>query len=252
MLRHAYRRAKQLDDNRLSRGNRPIKEYLKNPKEPAKDWLNYNFGWRPLVADARAIANISSYSSKRMRRIDDWNSGKRSSSAWVASLKGSSQSSGWYDSNTSSNGLRSTTVEQESWLSANFTLSSEYYEALRQDRGQQILQALGADLSISHLWNAMPWSWLVDWFADIGNVIEANSNRFGFQFKNGSVMTHTKIETSIKKTSGPSLSECGPVIRHTEYKQRTHASTLDGYVGFMNFMDPSRLATLSSLAVTRL
>lgn len=34
-------------------------------------------------------------------------------------------------------------------------------------------------MSFSTAWNAIPWTWLIDWFTNIGNVLETNRNSIG-------------------------------------------------------------------------
>lgn len=60
------------------------------------------------------------------------------------------------------------------WFSGAFRyhLASTDSQWGRIERTSQLMaKLLGARLDAQSLWAAMPWSWLVDWFADVGDII---------------------------------------------------------------------------------
>lgn len=53
--------------------------------------------------------------------------------------------------------------------------------------------AFGAGLRPSSLWNAMPWTWLIDWFSSLGDYIAANDNTVPVTLSHFSIMEYRGI-----------------------------------------------------------
>jgi hypothetical protein len=120
------------------------------------------------------------------------------------------------------NPLRRTTVTTERvWFSGAFTYlyqrtpeQNEFFRRIREAR-----DVYGLDLSIEVAWNLLPYSWLVDWYANIGDVAH-NLTRFsqdGLTMRYGYIMRHKRIEYIY--TYGPSS-----FTTVAEVKQRRGAS----------------------------
>lgn len=59
------------------------------------------------------------------------------------------------------------------------------------------------------LWEILPWTWFIDWFANVGTVIQANNNTLNLNHVGSCIMCHTESETLwtvIKKGSWNTIS----------------------------------------------
>lgn len=113
-------------------------------------------------------------------------------------------------------------------------------------------QALGLDVNVVALWNALPWSWLVDWFANVDDLLKLKQNRFGMQFDSACRMVHTTYDsTMVPIGNWTGVSTSGTSRYVSTYKtRRTFAPSFTRSVG-LNYLSDSQLTTLASLAVTR-
>jgi len=69
---------------------------------------------------------------------------------------------------------------------------------------QQAGQLLGARLDPASLWQAMPWSWLIDWFTDIGDIIANGTNStFDGQVLQYGYLMRTTTRTATISTDAP-------------------------------------------------
>lgn len=159
-------------------------------KALGNEYLNLEFGWKPLVNDlkkfSRAIINAQSILDQYER-----NSGKLVRRRYVFPQFTSgdtrvvlSDCSPW--GNPLSNGLngpdvnmgkviRSHTVTVDRWFSGAFTYYVPPADGLRNDIARIVIQArklLGLSLTPDSLWNLAPWSWAIDWFFNVGDVLK--------------------------------------------------------------------------------
>jgi len=67
-------------------------------------------------------------------------------------------------------------------------------------------------------WELTPWSFVVDWFVPVGNVLEALTARVGVTFIDG--FTSWKVESTYEDECIPSGNVYGPVVVNTQRMYR--------------------------------
>lgn len=152
------------------------------------DYLNVEFGWKPLISDVRKLARAVIKSEEILDEYEK-NSGKLIHKRYDFPVKleiqehtwgqyipvprlefGFYKFGKWYGDLTWTDKVRT-----RQWFSGCFT----YYFPPRGDSMRATASArklLGVELTPATLWNLAPWSWAVDWFANVGNVLDAFDN----------------------------------------------------------------------------
>lgn len=173
------------------------------------EYLNYAFGWRPFVNDLREMYHLMKTIDKRMAQIvrDNGRAIKRGTrfnkevSTQIISGPGSSlmsQGSRSIGASAAASGgsyqyafadvlgvpttisgssvvSRSVTTTRESWYSASY--SYHIPDTRSWQWNARTKAALFGALPTPRLvWEIMPWSWLVDWFANVGDSLEYHLN----------------------------------------------------------------------------
>jgi hypothetical protein len=154
------------------------------------EYLNVEFGWKPLLRDyskfSDAIKNaekiLDDYekgSGKPIRRKykfpTEFNVEVYEENGFVAPLL--DQTSLWTNGNYYGDLRKTTTTRVRRWFSAMYM----YYFPPRGDpsrKTSELNRLYGTDITPNTLWNAAPWSWAIDWFADVGTTM---SNLSAFQ-----------------------------------------------------------------------
>lgn len=253
MLKHAMNRARVLAN--AAGGDTPsaIKRYLGNPSNPAEDWLNYNFGWRPFVSDISSIYSVADWMHSRAKMMRGFSPIITRRSNLGSNISVTRNNNIVFDSTiTSWFGTDKITTTTKKWCVSHWVKDPmRFNAALSTDHQYLRRHALGLNFAFSHLWDAMPWSWLVDWFTDAGSVIHALQNRMGIRFLNASVMTNTRAVREIwpkpprrdNMTSGSAQ-----IAKETKSRSPTTPSILPSSIPYLG---TGQLATLAALAVTR-
>jgi len=257
MLSHAYRRARELEravgikNPKKGSVRRAVGRYMSNPSNPAKDWLNYNFGWRPFMADMSSLSKLFPSVAERTRKLNEMTYRHISRTASLGSASESGSGEFRYDRQLDIFADFQQTRQITQWVSTNWKISEFNYQALQNNQAVQLGAALGLDIGVHHIWNAIPFTWLTDWFVDIGSIIEARQNRAGFQYEGGSTMTHTLWDLTLTPRAALGIPKCAPVKKVYEKKHRNKAQLSYASNITIPVFSGGQLATLSSLAVTR-
>lgn len=181
----------------IYRGMGGSRKHLFMPKQLASDYLEYTFGWVPFLSDLGKLYNTYQNYDKILRRL------RRQNNHWVK--KGGSVLTKnevtnredlylqdapavkpalvtyLYDfpysgrPNKWGNTIYETQTETDIWFEGCF----KYYIPQLSDFGasrysliRNYMQVYGLRISPSLVWNLTPWTWLADWFANTGDIID--------------------------------------------------------------------------------
>jgi hypothetical protein len=177
------------------------KKHIAQPKELSDHYLNVQFGWMPFLKDiedfTRVISLSNEYIADLTRRNNQWEKRFR--------VLSETESSDRISFSTSSAGCQPAGVNITNLcrpMTINGTSNVKYYHEVRSDilvriwssgyfkfyrpefdsslgsnlsrwnHVQQMLTLYGARINPSVLYKITPWSWLVDWFSNVGKVVD--------------------------------------------------------------------------------
>lgn len=242
-------------------------------KVPADEYLNIEFGWKPIFRDAskfidavaRADAVLAQYerdAGKTVRRR--WSFPSESETSLITERTEMSPfinggASALYTGAFPSGkviGVR--TTERRRWFSGAFTYYLPRGYSSRDELQRRALQAkklLGLSLTPETLWNLAPWSWAIDWFTNAGDVVSnlSDMSTDGLILRYGYIMEHT-VTTDTYTFSGPTgLQSGGRPAAFTlvsETKTRRKANPF-GFGLTWGGLSPRQLAILAALGLSK-
>lgn len=193
---------------------RPSRKTVEDAYGHAADgYLTYEFGWKPLYSDVVSLINslkkanaiIRQYSrdsGKFVRRRSSLPATSRTTETYVGS--DTTTGTGASVSNIGWQRLTGNTYTSEFktdvWFSGSFT----YFVPVSDDMMSKLERfealankVLGVRAQADTLWELTPWSWLIDWVTNVGDVL---SNGVAFQndglvMRYGYLMRRTRIRT---------------------------------------------------------
>lgn len=264
---------------------------LRKHTNPGNEWLSYHFGWAPLVQDIMAAVeilyklHILLYTSNESRRhrggdLGTWgrvNNNSTDSSdrqlvfeSPLSELPGSPQ---WKDlvGTSTLHSASDVPFGVGSW-SRSVLVHADYRFAARFHSGavpnsaenghiDKAFDLLGLDITPATLWNLAPWTWLLDWFSNIGTVAQNLSDLdwsnvlLDYAYLTVKVKTSATVSATLPKswTANFVFTNRTPFISHTyvtEEKIREQASPYGFSVGW-NGLSPFQLSILAALGMTR-
>lgn len=242
-------------------------------KKAGSEYLNVEFGWKPLVSDITKAAFAVDRADKIIRQYHR-DSGKVVRRRWefptetvyddvivATGVSVGTQPSGYNMYTTappSGQVRRIRKMTTRRWFSGAFT----YYLPTVQEGDWSNVPAeakklLGLSLTPDVLWNVGPWSWLVDWFTNAGDVI-SNLTDFavdGLVMRYGYIMEHTVCRDTYIFEGPTGLSNPSPrpapLTFVTETKQRRKANPFGFGVTWDGLSDRQN-AILAALGLTKL
>jgi hypothetical protein len=235
------------------------------------EFLNVQFGWKPLVNEIRNFAGGVKNASALLTQYER-DSGGVVRRRFDFPIQRSSVTED-YGSNstvilrTSANALfdasdlgvakvTSETVTKR-WFSGAFTyhLPSGYDSRNQMDRHALLAkEILGLHLTPDVVWNLAPWSWAVEWFTNTGDVISNLSDwaNDGLVMRYGYMMEHT-ITKRIYSRSNSGLKPrtyALPIEFVIETKQRRKANPF-GFGITYEGLSPLQVAIAAALGLSR-
>jgi len=254
-------------------------------KRAGSDYLNVEFGWKPLISDlqnaGRALLGATDMLSREGTRVhrryslpplrefgDQTLSGTASilignTKGVLTNQIGSETGFGTTTSSTmSATGHLSKSRSSRRWFEGEF--SSFYPLGFDPtDYMQRLSVLLNPKITPSTLWELAPWSWLVDWNLRIGDTIRANEMNANdlLVMHYGYAMEHTVYTTEVswRATAGTTgttkwdgLPIKGGYFSTTQYKRRLRANPYGFRVGGSGSLTGGQAAILGALGLTKL
>ena len=225
--------------------------------QASDEFLNIAFGWAPLLSDAKkTVRSLQTATAQARQLVRD--SGKIVRRTYRFPRERSITHSYAYPRNgsgtfvpflnvTSSLMTRrtpeiewdkmpevliTTTLQRDVWFKGAFTYHVPDDKSVwgRIERYEQLAnKLLGTRLSAEAAWNLAPWSWLVDWIADVGTIL-SNATRLSedqLVLRYGYLMSHTVDEVHHTASNAVfKVGELTPVsaILRRESKERVRAT----------------------------
>jgi len=237
-------------------------------KAAGSDYLNAEFGWKPLVGDiqkfARMVKNADaileqfiSDSGKLIHRRYDWPEEiETSREEWPGYFPVPRLIDALDLPNCSEARLvRRTTISTRRWLEATFVyvLPPVGTHARSQRLADKLL---GLQLTPEVVWELTPWSWAIDWVTNLGDIL-TNLSAFlmdGLVMPYAYIMEHRKVVNDYQLTGISYRTYPGQhVFRQTftsEVKQRRVATPFGFGLNLEDFT-PRQKAILGALVATK-
>jgi hypothetical protein len=122
---------------------------------------------------------------------------------------------------------------------------------------RQVNFLLGTEITLDTIWQLTPWSWLFDWFGNVGDILTNASyiGSDGLVLRYGYLMNHVKIVQKYHMPSGATFrggAKTGPIYNTLtfESKERTRATPY-GFGSSLSSLSEKQWAILGALGLTR-
>lgn len=233
----------------------------------AGHYLAAQFGWAPLISDLKQLINFQKQVDRRINDLDrlfNQNGGLHRTVGKPNPAKGkpggfvvtsNEHSSATVESGFAPLGLIRCNIHKVStttrWGSVRWTATSLPSTRYSNKELQSLATRLvfGANLNPEAIWDAIPWSWLIDWFSNVGSYLGAHTNVIPVQPSQPLVMTHRRTTVSYTRIDSASAVFGGNGFTLLEHKTRALATaTLSASIPFLS---GRQLSILGALAIQR-
>lgn len=211
--------------------------------------LEYAFGWQPLISDLLAFVKLDEAYTRRNKQLKNLY-GDRGLRRRVKIDEASTSTIA--DMTTQSVGFNArcnlvTTTKAERWGVVRWEVHGATPPTSKDLDMLTVRTLLGLNLDFATLWSVLPWSWMIDWFTDVGNYLDANRNTVPARVSSMSVMTRTtttQSRTVISKSPWVKGGG-GRLVRTTKLRSPVTLSILPAEFPFLGLGQVGILASLS-------
>nr|UJQ84975.1 MAG: putative maturation protein [Leviviridae sp.] len=165
----------------------------------ASAYLAGSFGWGPLISDLLKMIDFSSEVEKTLKKLQKTYRVQGLNSKFDFGTNSGSVTTPWstdYSDYGSQTWLQSVQV----WGSVRWKADSDL--PLSPEGQLRLAQQItyGLSLTPKQLWDAIPWSWFIDWFTNIGDLLQATQNAWGISPTE--VMAHKRYKSVVSHDPG--------------------------------------------------
>jgi len=258
----------------------PAMAYLRGgegsiPREASGEFLNFTFGIDPTVSDIKDLLKAVGQAAKLIRqyhRDSGRNVRRRRSRPPVIEttvnadvpIPSNQQPRlyGWGNGALESTGSiqLSQTTTTRSWFSGAYSYHLPDADGIigrMVEVERQVNFLLGTEITLDTIWQLTPWSWLFDWFGNVGDILTNASyiGSDGLVLRYGYLMNHVKIVQKYHMPSGATFrggAKTGPIYNTLtfESKERTRATPY-GFGSSLSSLSEKQWAILGALGLTR-
>lgn len=160
-------------------------------KELADAWLNAQFGWIPFISDLRkfyrAYVNMDRWYNQLVRQNGQWIKRKgsmvtstKAEQVWYSDSQHMSVPDFtfhplWYIPGVASRSKVIRYTDDKVWFEGSFRYYVPNIESVEFKR-RAIAHLFGLDVNPAVLWELIPFSWLVDWCTNVGDILSSHSS----------------------------------------------------------------------------
>jgi hypothetical protein len=230
-----------------------------NPREIANQNLAAQFGWLPLIDDAQKLLHLQDHIAKRVKEVHrlDSKSGlkrriKLDSNTLVDELPNVPMATDFLAGNIYAHFKRrqdTTKWGTIRWKPTSLPpYGSQDIERISQIR--RVAQGLTVEGLFQGAWDLIPWTWVTDWFVDVGSYITSTSNTIPADASHVNVMQHITCYTDVTKGSSSS-SHIPPFNGKLIAESKARSANTAPFAVRIPFIGLRRLSILGSLFAQR-
>jgi hypothetical protein len=221
--------------------------------------VEYNFGWDLLYQDLRRIVDFAAATSQRYSELKALHKARglaRSSRLHPLWSSSSETQSGPFTAWSLENGdvevINHRYSSSQQWASSKWladpggSLPTDA-ELLQQAR----FVVHGWNASPSTFWEAVPWSWLIDYFVNVGDVLAATRNAVGAYPTNGCIMRRQVTTSKQEVTAHSSWLQVIPAVAQFTTKERWLHDEVQFGFWTVPFIGTKQLVTMADIALGR-
>lgn len=240
-----------------------VKDQVSAAKKAGDEYLNVEFGWLPLVNDLKEFATSVRYARSLVDqyvRDSDRKIRRRFVSPVVRSTSVFNGTALAMGDNTCPGASVSRQDATQLWFSGAF----KYHVPIDDGFMNRLLRyealsnhLFGTRITPDLVWNLAPWSWAVDWFTNIGDVIHNISvlGPDGLVMQYGYAMRYMRVEEVIRAAAIRPGSGTPAFVRlerriGSEWKQRVRANPYGFGIDDVD-LSARQLAILAALGLSK-
>jgi len=225
------------------------------PKDVSEDILVWEFGWKPLFSDLRKMLDFQATVSRRERELNRLYS--KGGLRRRMTLGRSGRELVVPDTTIASDLSLLIRVKSIQYTKRNSWGTVRWQPThlpslgdLANLRKLARSAVFGGDIQAVDAWNIIPWTWLIDWFTNCGDFLEAYNNRVPCKPVNVCIMTTTETQFAKSRIDQYTVSFQGG-------SSSGHRITKSRYIGgpgldaTLPFLNGRQLSILSALAIQR-
>lgn len=239
-----------------------FKKFRRQPvKTVAEGYLNYEFGVAPFLRDIFSMMDFTNSVEKRLRELRNLQSNKkglgRGKTAWETDevfAPWTTVATPLYQENNVLSAVWHTRYRK--WCTTRWVPTTDITTLSDEDlRARANRIVFGTDFSFATLWEAMPWSWLIDWFTNVGDIVANSRNTIPVTHERSCIMKSiiTRLE-SVKIVSGSGLStatvKASKIPTRVDLNRTPWSGSLTPEFT-LPFLNGKQLAILGAIGVTR-
>jgi hypothetical protein len=194
--------AKRADLDREWGGRVDYSKYDNGKRKRSNSVVASTFGWEQLFRDLFNLLRFADIVEERIVELENIaKKGGMTRSRRMGAFTNaeSSASSLIHQTEWTVTARTSKSTQCQKWASLRWVpdFGFENRRIRTNDMTQKIRVTIsGWSLSAATLWEILPWSWMVDYFTNVGDLLKASHNSLGYHIENPCVMT--RIVTKVK------------------------------------------------------
>jgi hypothetical protein len=228
-------------------GLKKLREY-----NPGDSYLTWAFGWAPLISDLEKLTRFTELVDKRMARLERMKRSrriKRHLHNGGEQLIGTNAGTGVLVLQKFYDWVHLDYNADEVWFTSKPTLELPWSSINRSD---EVWRALGLYRDRPEiLWELIPWSWLSDYFLNVGTFIRAHGNRVPWSYDWIDVMVTRRARRKAvfwRLPTKPTLREGSLTKVHKSRRCRFRPTPM---ISYDPFLTSGQYKILGALAISR-
>lgn len=229
----------------------------------AKGYLSWRWALRPMIGDLRKLLKFVKAVDERtihLLRLRDGQTLRRRCHLGEANLRSNPSYVIFHSEGSILKGWRCVIYSYKEWGTAQWKLDpasnlpSLGYGPLK-DIARRLSLGITSHEALSVAWELTPWSWLVDWFTDVGDVIAATNNSVALTWDKVCLMRTSdgKSEYTLDKNASDSWPTFSGWYEETCTRKERHPvfPVTPIPIPYLPILDGGKLSILASLAALR-